>query len=165
VTQFTSKYDLAYKDFTEQEKIGEDLFENHCASCHATTIQGTFYNNTAPPKPLFTTYGYANIGIPANPLLGSQSRDLGLGPIVNDPTQDGKFKIPTLRNIAVSAPYSHNGSFPTLYDMVSFINDSSGFTPEVTDNLVDEAVVGNLGLTEEQVEALVAFLQTLTDDY
>ncbi|MBM9613816.1 c-type cytochrome [Desulfobulbus rhabdoformis] len=155
VTKFTSKFDLAHEKFTEQEQVGEDLFENHCASCHATTTT----------KPLFTTYGYANIGVPANPLLGSQPPDLGLGPIVNDPTQDGKFKIPTLRNIAVSAPYSHNGSFPTLYDMVSFINNSSGFTPEVTDNLVDGVIVGDIGLTEEQVEALVAFLQTLTDDY
>lgn len=168
VTRFTSKYDLAHDQFTEQESKGETLFKTHCASCHAITVsevEGTYLNNVKPPKPLFTTYGYANIGVPANPMLDLPSADLGLGSVVDDPSQDGKFKIPTLRNIAVTAPYSHNGSFPTLGDMVAFINDSSGFTPEVNDNIVSKEVVGGLGLSEEELAALVAFLNTLTDEY
>ena len=162
VTKFTSKYDVAHKDFTDQEKAGEALFETHCASCHATDTEGTFFNNEPPPKPLFTTYGYANIGVPANPLLDLPA-DLGLGAVVDDESQDGKFKIPTLRNIAVTAPYSHNGSFPTLNEMVAFINDSSQFTPEVSDNISD--MVGKLGLDSNDIDDLVAFLNTLTDDY
>ena len=91
------------------------------------------------------------------------SPDLGLGDSVGDTNQDGKFKIPTLRNIAVTAPYAHNGAFPTLYDMVSFINDSSSFVPDVQGNVSN--AVGNLGLSEEQIDDLIAFLHTLTDDY
>lgn len=162
VTKFTSKYDLAHDTFTAEEKNGEALFEHHCATCHNTTTNGTFLNSK-PPKPLFTTYGYANIGVPKNPLLNLTSPDLGLGADVDDTTQDGKFKIPTLRNIAVTAPYSHNGSFPTLKEMVSFINDSSQFEPEVKTNVV--SMVGDLGLHEEEINNLVAFLHTLTDDY
>lgn len=165
VTRFTSKYDVAHNEFTNQEKDGEALFETHCASCHATDTEGTFLNDIKPPEPLFTTYGYANIGVPANPLLNLATADLGLGADVDDVNQNGKFKIPTLRNIAVTAPYSHNGRFPTLTEMVSFINDSSQFTPEVPDNIVNSDVVGGLGLNEGEIAALVAFLNTLTDDY
>jgi len=164
VTKFTSKYDLAHAKFTDQELTGEALFEKHCASCHSTTTKGTFLNDIAPPKPLFTTYGYANIGVPANSLLFPAPTDYGLGPVVNDPNQYGKFKIPTLRNIADTAPYTHNGSFPTLEAMVSFINDNSQFTPEVPDNLVDSRVVGDLGLSENEINAIVAFLKTLSDN-
>lgn len=163
VTKFTSKYDLAHNTFTAEEINGEALFQQHCATCHNTTTNGTFLNNIKPPKPLFTTYGYANIGVPANPLLNLATPDLGLGADVDDATQDGKFKIPTLRNIAVTAPYSHNGSFPTLKEMVSFINDSSQFKPEVATNV--DTAVGNLGLNEDEINDLVAFLHTLTDDY
>lgn len=163
VTRFTSKYDVAHNEFTDQEKAGEALFDKHCSSCHASNTKGTFFNNEPPPKPLFTTYGYANIGVPANPLLNLATADLGLGAVVSDPNQNGKFKIPTLRNIAVTAPYSHNGSFPTLKEMVAFINDSSQFTPEVSDNV--STMVGELGLSPEDIDSLVAFLNTLTDEY
>ena len=101
--------------------------------------------------------------MPANPLVVLAFPDLGLGVTVNDSSQDGKFKVPTLRNIAMSAPYSHNGSFPTLEKMVGFLNDSSGTTPEVADNT--DLGVGNLNLTDDQVNDIVAFLKALTDDY
>ncbi|MCB2147921.1 MAG: c-type cytochrome [Deltaproteobacteria bacterium] len=155
VTKFTSKYDLAQDQFTAAEDRGLALFEAHCSACHATTAAN------GSPEALFTTYGYANIGVPANPVVPAP--DYGLGEDVNDPDQNGKFKIPTLRNIAVTAPYSHNGGFPTLYDMVSFINDSSGVTPDVVENITP--LVGNLGLTEAEIDDLIAFLHTLTDEY
>ena len=157
ITKFTSKFDLARNQYTAAEKRGLGLFRNHCSTCHPTTAA------LGAPNALFTTYGYVNIGVPANPVVPSP--DLGLGEDVGDPDQDGKFKIPTLRNIAVTAPYSHNGGFPTLYDMVSFINDSSGFTPDVSENVVDSKIVGDLKLTEDKIEDLIAFLKTLTDDY
>jgi cytochrome c peroxidase len=131
------------------------LFEQHCSACHATKP------DFESPKALFTTYGYANIGVPANPDVPSP--DYGLGGDLGESDQFGKFKIPTLRNIAVTAPYSHNGGFPTLYDMVSFINHSNGFTPDVDDNI--SPLVGNLGLTRTQIGDLIQFLNTLTDDY
>ena len=155
VTRFTSKYDLARRQFTAAENRGLAIFETHCAACHATTA------DFGAPNPLFTTYGYANLGVPANPVVPSP--DFGLGGDVNALDQNGKFKVPTLRNIAVTAPYSHNGGFPTLYDMVSFINDSSGYTPDVDQNIT--TLVGDLGLAEAQIDDLIAFLHTLTDDF
>jgi cytochrome c peroxidase len=157
VTKFTSKFDLDRENFTEAEKNGLVLFESNCARCHATTAAFDA------PAPLFTNYRYANIGVPVNPLVVLESPpDLGLGANVGDSAQDGKFKIPTLRNVAMSAPYSHNGSFPTLESMVNFLNDSSEYTPEVGKNIDPD--VGKLGLSEDQISDIIAFLETLTDE-
>lgn len=155
VTSFSSKFDTAVDQFTDEELAGWELFETHCSSCHATWVQGE------EPEALFTTYGYANIGLPANPAVPSP--DLGLGGDLNDESQYGKFKIPTLRNIALTAPYGHNGVFPTLVDMVSFISDSSVFTPDVSGTV--SQIVGGLNFKDSEINALIAFLNTLTDGY
>lgn len=157
VSAFSSKYDLAQDQFTDAEQQGQGLFENHCAVCHSTT---TDFNA---PSALFTNYGYANIGVPSNPLVPLPSPDPGLGAVVEDPDQDGKFKIPTLRNIAASPPYTHNGTFASLKDMVAFINNNQGYVPELDRNI--DPRVGNLGLTDGDIDDLVAFLMTLTDGY
>lgn len=157
ITSFTSKFDNAPSHMTAAENRGQALFETHCSSCHTNVPE------YGAPKPLFTSYGYANIGLPANPLVILTEPDIGLGGVTKDTNQDGKFKIPTLRNVALSPPYSHNGLFATLTEMVSFINDSSGFTPEIDRN-IDETV-GNMGLTDANVNDIVAFLNTLTDGY
>jgi len=156
VTKFTSKFDTAV--LSDKEKDGRVLFQTNCASCHSTT------KAFGAPAALFTNYKYANIGVPANPEIPSDGPDLGLGGVVNDPAQYGKFKIPTLRNIALSAPYSHNGMFPTLMEMLQFINDRSSFgDPEVAATLSN--AVGSLGLSQAELEQIEAFLLTLTDDY
>ena len=155
VTKFSSKYDTARDQFTAAETRGMELFGEHCATCHSTTAEFDA------PAPLFTNYAYANIGVPNNPAVLSEA-DLGLGPVVGDPDQNGKFKVPTLRNIVMSAPYSHNGYFPTLVEMVEFINDNSGYTPDVNQNL--DGRVGDLGLLPDDINDIVAFLATLTDE-
>lgn len=157
LTAFTSKFDVARSQFTAAENRGLSLFQANCSSCHSS--QAKF----GAPFALFTNYHYKNIGIPANPLVPLPAPDLGLGVTTSDPLQDGKFKVPTLRNIALSAPYSHNGSFSTLNEMVSFINDRSGYKPELNRNL--DQTVGSLNLTDGNVNDLVAFLLTLTDGY
>lgn len=157
VTRFSSKYDVAQNQFTEAELRGMLLFENNCSACHSTTAA------FGSPAPLFTNYHYANIGVPANPLVPRTEPDPGLGATVADLNQDGKFKVPTLRNIAASPPYTHNGYFSNLGDMVAFKNDSSAFTPELDRNI--DVRVGNLGLSSADVDDLVSFLQTLTDGY
>ena len=156
VTKFSSKYDSARGSFTPAEERGLALFEVNCSQCHSTkTPPGA-------PAALFTSYGYANIGAPVNPLV-QVGTDLGLGMVVGDSAQDGKFKIPTMRNIAMTPPYTHNRSFPTLLDIVSFINDSSGYDPDVDRNI--DTRVGNMELSEYEIDDLIAFLLTLTDDY
>jgi cytochrome c peroxidase len=154
VTKFTSKFDTA--ELSATERAGLDLFINNCASCHSTAAA------FGAPAPLFTNYQYANIGVPANPGIPSEGPDLGLGAVVGDAAQNGKFKIPTLRNIALSAPYSHNGYFPTLMAMLQFINNSNSFTPEVGENVSTE--VGSLNLSDADLVNIEAFLMTLTDN-
>lgn len=173
VNRFTSKYDYYLKGkttLTAQEKRGLALFngKGNCAACH-TSVSA---DGSTPP--LFTDFTYDNLGVPRNMeypfdlMDPSPYPDLGLGKIVDDPAQNGKFKVMTLRNIALTAPYSHNGYFKTLKDIVHFYNtrDIAGLWPEpdVPEN-VNRTELGNLGLTPQEEDDIVAFLQTLTDGY
>jgi cytochrome c peroxidase len=173
VNRFSSKYDhyLAGKaTLTPQEAQGLELFNGKggCAGCHPSS-KGPYAR-----KPLFTDYTYDNLGVPKNPKnpfyrTDPNFVDKGLGGVLKDPAQDGKFKVPTLRNIAIAAPYSHNGYFKSLREIVEFYNTrdvpGAGWPkPEVEEN-VNRIELGNLGLTEPEVDAIVAFLGTLTDGY
>ncbi|MFH1217230.1 MAG: cytochrome c peroxidase [Pseudomonadota bacterium] len=157
VTRFTSDYDTG--TMSRKQQKGASLFIKNCAKCHSVERRGSGH-------PLFTNYQYVNAGVPMNEALlvegcAYEYPDLGLGGFLNDPAQNGKFKVPTLRNIALTAPYSHNGYFANLRDMVSFMNNNSGYTPEVADNL--STAVGNLGLSDAQIDEIVVFLESLTD--
>ena len=128
--RFDSKYDawLAGKaELTEVEKRGLALFEDpekgNCAACHP--------NKPGPDgsPPLFTDYTYDNVGLPRNARIPANADsgffDLGLcGPERKDlaARRDlcGAFKVPTLRNVARTAPYFHNGAFADLRDTVDF---------------------------------------------
>lgn len=156
VQQFSSRFDQGR--LTDQEQSGRDLFVANCSKCHSIT-------DVTGKGPLFTNYSYENIGVPANPLLEGNDVDLGLGGFLDEEAQNGKFKVPTLRNIALTAPYGHNGYFPTLYDIVDFKNTRDVYNwedPEVAANL-NNVDIGDLSLTEVQVDDIVAFLMTLTD--
>jgi cytochrome c peroxidase len=156
---------------------GLALFENEkkgrCAECHPSRLG----LNHEPP--LFTDFTYDNLGVPKNPESpyyylpkslnpnGTKFVDLGLGGVVNKPEENGKFRVPSLRNVAVTAPYMHNGIFKTLRQVVVFYNtrDVGPWpAPEVPQN-VNHEELGNLGLTEQEVDDIVAFLSTLTDGY
>jgi cytochrome c peroxidase len=177
---FSSKYDawLAGKEeLTAQEQRGLEIFEaedkGNCAACHPSrpAKDGT--------PPLFTDYTYDNLGVPANPDNpfyhqdrrfnpdGAAYVDKGLGTPLGDATQDGKFKVPTLRNIALTAPYMHNGVFTTLEEVADFYNsrDTKRWpAPEVSTN-INKDELGDLKLSEQELDDLVAFLNTLTDGY
>ncbi|KPK90496.1 hypothetical protein AMJ80_08325 [bacterium SM23_31] len=177
---FDSKYDsyLAGKEqLTEQELLGLQLFEDEkkgrCAACHPSKPdkQGN--------PPMFTDYTYDNLGVPRNPdnpfykmpkefnPKGENWIDFGLGTIVKKESENGKFKVPTLRNIDLTAPYSHNGYFKTLKEIVHFYNtrDTEKWpAPEVSET-VNKKELGHLGLTDEEEDAIIAFLKTVTDGY
>lgn len=186
VNAFGSKYDhfLAGRvSLTEAERRGLELFggKANCSTCHPhqPAADGT--------PPLFTTFHYENVGTPRNehnPFYltkaevnpdGRKYRDLGLGAVTGDGHQDGKFKIPTLRNVArrphpqfVKA-YLHNGLFKSVKNVIGFYNlrDKSHekyLEPDVATN-VNRDDVGHLGLTEQEEDDLVAFLETLSDGY
>lgn len=161
-----------------------------CASCHEPAVGfadpdrdvpvsrgvhiNRFGNRNTP------TIAYAALAPEFNP-DGAAFVDLGLGsnPRVLLPQEHGKFKVPTLRNVAITPPYMHNGVFQTLEEVVDFYNtrdvlpqcDPMGNpgvdcwpAPEVAEN-VETQRMGNLGLTPGQVADIVAFLQTLTDGF
>jgi cytochrome c peroxidase len=173
VSPFTSKYDYYLKGMirlTASERRGLELFngKGNCSACHLSTSA----DKKTPP--LFTDFTYDNLGVPRNMefpfylMTPSPYPDTGLGKIVGDPAQDGKFKVMTLRNIALTPPYSHNGYFKTLKEIVHFYNtrDIPGMWPEpdVLEN-VNRTELGNLGLTDQEEDDIVAFLKTLSDGY
>jgi len=182
VNQFSSRYDYYLKGIaalSDQEMRGLALFETKgdCARCHRSrpAADGT--------PPMFTSRHHANVGVPRNPSspfytlpppinpLGYNFVELGTGATVGDPWHNGRVKIPTLRNIAKTAPYMHNGVFSDLTTVVSFYNtrDVQGAPwdpPEVDHpNIIRMNNLGNLGLLEQEVEDIVAFLHTFSDGY
>ncbi len=172
--QFSSKYDYYLDGLIElspQELHGLAVFEDetkgNCGACHSTS-------RTTELNPLFTDFSYDNLGVPSNSeilaLKGDDFIDIGLEKTVktDDNAEKGKFKVPTLRNIAKTAPYMHNGVFTSLKEVVDFYNtrdvDTKWPQPEVAENMNTEEL-GDLKLTEDESNALVAFMRTLTDGY
>jgi len=189
--RFDSKYDFYLAGVTElspQEKRGLVLFngKGKCSDCH-TSAPGVAPDGSVMP-PLFTDFTYDNLGLPRNVQIpGNPEPDLGLGGRddikARDPEgeQLGKHKVMGLRNIAVTAPYGHNGVFTTLEQFTRFYNTRDvlgrvadnrdpGFglegwpEPEVKQN-VNREELGNLGLSAEEEADIVAFMRTLTDGY
>lgn len=155
VMKFNSAFD---RDQLEPDAMkGRTVFQKYCSSCHPLG------NNSGFGAP-FTTFGYINIGLPENPEVDGDEGDLGLGMVVPGGRQDGKFKIPTLRNVARTGPYGHNGYFASLRDMVEFINgrNSLQLEPDIPQNVT--SAIGNLNLTPMQIDHLLAFLEALTDE-
>ncbi len=130
---------------TEQEKQGMDLFfsaKTMCSSCHG--------------GPDFTDDQYHNIG------LFHHYFDRGRYNVTKDPMDEGKFKTPTLRNIALTPPYmstgdSEKGKMRTLEDVVTHYNDGGTSFPN------KDPRVKKLGLSDAEKAALVAFMKALTD--
>ena len=87
-------------------------------------------------------------------------KDLGLGAVTGRVFDNGKFRAPTLRNIALTAPYMHDGRFQTLEEVIDHYNEGVHFIDNVDPLLLKS---GGLGLSEQNKKDLLAFLHTLTD--
>jgi cytochrome c peroxidase len=141
--------------FTNQEVIGLHLFRTkaRCINCHNT--------------PYFSDNLFHNDG---QTLIGTKNEDLGRYYFTKDPSDKGKFKTPTLREVGRTGPWMHHGHFPTLLDVVQFYNlgNPSPIQKKYQENLKKEDIPVNspllkkLELTKEEELALVAFLQTLS---
>lgn len=119
-----------------------DLPDAECLHCHNA--------------PLFATNDFFNNGIQQSPdLLGFP--DIGLGQVTGKMSDNGRFKAPTLRNIAFTAPYMHDGRFKTLEEVINHYNSGGLVSPNKNSFLYP------LNLTETQKSDLIAFLMTLTD--
>ena len=145
------------KALNVSELRGLALFQSKagCAQCHPLGV-GTW------PEPLLSDFGYDNLGAPS---LGG--KDPGLGGISGRKNEMGQFRSPTLRNIALTAPYLHNGSIKTLKEVIEFYNKRD-VEPErwgKTDfpETVNHEDMGDLKLTDQEVDDLVAFMHTFTD--
>jgi cytochrome c peroxidase len=105
----------------------------------------------------FTDDEFRNIGM----FNGKEFNDSGRYLISKNPADIGKFKTPGLRNVAVTAPYMHNGRFKTLDQVLSFYNNPQLFVddPENMDSLLRKP----LNLTVQEEKDIIAFLHSLTD--
>jgi cytochrome c peroxidase len=180
VNAFSSKFDYYLQgkvQFTNQELRGLQLFNDplkgNCAACHISDPDPDF------GKVLFTDFTYDNIGVPKNPAnpfysipstynpQGANALDYGLGSVLNDPIYYGRFKVPSLRNVAQTAPYFHNGFFQTLDEVVHFYNkrDVEPFPAAEFPATVNHQEMGNLHLTLQEEKDIVRFLKTLSDGY
>lgn len=191
VNPFTSKYDYFLKgesELTDQEKFGLELFQEKgkCSGCHSLQSESN-------GSPLFTDFTYDNLGIPKNPEnpfysipkkwnpdekawvdygLGGFLKAAGYPAAIYEP-ELGKHRVPTLRNVDLRPnpefvkAYGHNGYFKSLQEIVHFYNtrDVEEWPEPEYATTVNKGELGNLGLTQEEEVAIVAFLKTLSDGY
>jgi cytochrome c peroxidase len=184
---FDSKYDRHLRgeyQMTEAEELGMTLFFSqqftNCNICHQLKPA------PAQAEETFANYEYHNIGVPINTKLRSVNGspvghiDQGLldNELIEEEKQKGKFKVLTLRNVAVTAPYMHNGVFEELRTVILFYNKYNSKSklrqinpetsavwrsPEVSENISLEDLETGPALDDRRIDALVAFLKTLTD--
>ena len=156
---FESKFDegagmnSTFSNFTTSEANGRVLFLQDCAICHQTNssfvVDAFDFNNFV---------GNFNNG------LDSVFTDLGMGGWTGDSSLDGLFKSPSLKNIAFTAPYMHDGRFETLEDVVDFY--SEGILPNENShfNTWNGQSFTGFDYSDQEKANLVAFLHTLTDE-
>lgn len=157
---FQSKFDQAdsknpsgyiqsdFTDFTAGENRGKTVYLNNCAACHSSRMTSAVFS-------------HANNG-----LDDGLAADAGVGSVTGKSEDQGTFKVPTLRNIAVTAPYMHDGRFKTLEQVVehynSGIQNHPNLSPVLRNNV--DGSPKRLNLTERDKQDLIAFLYTLTDE-
>jgi len=157
LTSFDSKFDRAMhgeEKLNVDEQRGFELFMTEydprtgrygadCFHCHGGA--------------LFSDHQFHNNG------LGWDDSDLGRSKVTKLETDKGKFSTPSLRNVALTAPYMHDGRFATLEDVIDHYNSGVKQSATLDPNLAKHPTSG-LGLSAEDKRALVAFLKTLTDE-
>lgn len=138
-----SKYDRVKQgrdQFDSYEQAGYQLFQNKCAGCHT--------------EPLFTDHSYRNIGLPIDPFLN----DLGRFRITGQPGDSLKFKVPSLRNVAATSNYLHDGRMATLQQVIRHYR--YGVQRSST---LDPALQNGISMTDTEEYNLMQFLKCLTD--
>lgn len=123
---------------TEEQMRGMALFEANCASCHSGVLQ--------------TDFTYRNNG------LDSEFSDLGRGRVTQNSDDHGKFRVPSLRNVALTNPYMHDGRFFTLEQVLDHY--AEGIKQS---NTLDASLATGIPLTENEKDDIIEFLYTLSD--
>ncbi len=142
-----SRYDQFVRNeggtLTPDESAGLTIFKQKCASCHTGE--------------LFTDRSYRNNG------LTIQGNDPGRALITGDENDRNKFRVPSLRNVAVTGPYMHDGRFYTLDAVLDHYAEGVQATPNL-DPLLNKEGKRGIALSADERRQVVAFLKTLTDD-
>lgn len=162
-----SKYDkvmnkVGNTQFTASEAAGFQLFNQKCATCHATEqfTDGSFRNNGLPPtQRTQIVYRIVN-GVEKQ--FTELVIDNGRSEITENPTDKNKFKVPSLRNIEVTKPYMHDGRFATLDQVLNHYSRTVTKTENIDEELLKNGQQG-IPLTNQEKADIIAFLKTLTD--
>jgi cytochrome c peroxidase len=142
ITSSNSKYDLYKKGqttFSTSEQNGYQLYQAKCATCH--------------PEPMFTDYTYRNIGLPVDSLLN----DYGRMRVTGKSEDSLKFKVPSLRNVYLTANYMHDGRFNTLLQVLNH------YSTGIKINQTLDPPVNKIPLADNEKTDLYNFLKTLSD--
>jgi cytochrome c peroxidase len=155
---FNSRYDqgrmnheinVDFNNFTAQENLGKSLFnrldKGACFSCHFTDAMIT--------------------EVSRNNGLSREAGDIGVEQTTGNPSDKGKFKAPSLRNIAVRAPYMHGGDYKSLKEVINGYSTGINWSPTLDAHLMNPGnqSAKKFNLTTSEKDALEAFLHTLTD--
>jgi cytochrome c peroxidase len=173
-SSYRSRYDDAlanagsilddFPEFTAQENLGKQIFlgpAGACAPCHLGNLGPPPMPGVAPGnQAVFLLVAPANNGLDVDTTM-----DPGVMTTTGDPLDDGKFKSTSLRNIARTGPYMHDGRFATLEEVVDHYDNGVQPHPNLDPRLRDpQGMPRRLNLDDNAKAALVAFLETLTDD-
>jgi cytochrome c peroxidase len=160
IVSYNSKYDqylAGQTELTESELRGKELFETEfnpffpefsgadCAHCHG----GSNFDNNQ----------YMNNGLDSD----DEITDIGREMVTMIPQDKAKFKVPSLRNVAITPPYMHDGRFATLEEVVDHYNEHLKRSSTLDPALLQVIDNGGLGLTEQNKVDLINFMKTLTD--
>ena len=159
---FNSKFDRNIRGeentLTDEEKLGFNLFAGKalCATCHFIPLT----NGTVPP--FYAETEKEVIGVPETSENKNLDDDLGFYWKYEEKLHRGMFKTPTVRNVSMTSPYMHNGVYKSLEEVVDFYNKGGG--AGLGFDLEHQTLpFDNLNLTEEEQNAIVAYMKTLTD--
>jgi len=174
IVSTSSRYDQArvevdspiddFPGYTQEENLGKRLFylpqpldngnSSNCSGCHASEV----FVGPIPAVDNGTTTS-TNNGLDL-----ASADDLGIFEATGNSLDIGKFKAPSLINIAIRPPYMHDGRFATLEEVVEHYSTGIKSHPTLTSPLAnDNGEAGNFNFTDDEKEALLAFLNTLTD--
>lgn len=140
-------------EFSEIELKGMEIFDQKCGSCHQF---GKGKND------FFTDHQYHNNGLGSTYSSGFEGIYQGRFRITQDSADVGKFKTPSLRNVALTAPYMHDGRFATLEEVLAHYDNRMIYSATLDPFFQKESSIG-ISLTKDEKEAILAFLHTLTD--
>jgi len=158
ITSDRSKYDeelknngffvgngASFKGYTDDENLGMQLYQENCSSCHGTNLN--------PIKAI------------ANNGLDVEYVDKGVGLVTNRTSDNGVFKVPLIRNVELTGPFMHDGRFETLEEVIDFYSEGIQNNPNLDRILLNnDGNPKHMNFSDNEKDALIAFLKTLTDE-